>query len=191
MHAILDSWILIPIWFAIYLLDNYLTVYVARLYKQQDPVYVQFEGGYELTPQYKDEIEQLKLFGPRFIRAAIITTFLTILVWLLAYSGWGYPQMYKLLMGALILLGAVVNLRHVQNVSFFVFHDEGSQPQGSIFYPQKMLYRGSAHALAAHGVFFLFLALILGSWFFAGGMLSCLSTAWSHYRLAKKSPAPA
>jgi hypothetical protein len=178
------AWILILVWLALYFLDNYLTVYVARLYATQDPRVIHFESGYELTPQYQDEIKRLKLVGPRFIRSVLITTGLLSLVWLVADQGWSYPELYIVAMGAVILLASVVNLRHLQNIPFFKFKEDADKPQGEIFYPYGMIYRGSAYAFLVYAGFFLFLGLLEGSWFFIGGTLSCLASAFNHYRLA-------
>jgi hypothetical protein len=167
------SWILILVWLGLYFLDNYLTVYVAGLYQRQDPKVIHFEGGYELTPQYKAEIKGLKLFGPRFMRSALITTVSMGFVWFIVDQGWTYPVIYSLAMGAIILLAVVVNLRHIQN-----------------FYPYAMIYRGSAIAFMAHAGFFLLIAILEGSWFFIGGSFSCAAMAVNHYRLSGSKPEP-
>jgi hypothetical protein len=182
------SWVLILVWLALYFLDNYLTVYVTGLYERQDPKVIHFEGGYELTPQYKDEINRLKLFGPRFIRSALITTLFLSLVWFIVNQGWTYPVIYSVAMGALILLALVVNLRHIQNITFFKSNGDTERPKGEIFYPHTMVYRGSAIAFMAHAGFFLLLALLDGSWFFIGGSLSCAAMAINHYRMSGSKP---
>lgn len=186
-----DSWVLILVWLGLYLLDNYLTIYVASLYKAQDPQIIQFEGGYELTPQFKTEVDQLRVFGPRFIRSASITTVFLIISWILVSQGWTYLQLYTFLMGAVILIAAVVNLRHIQNLTFFSARNGNARPEGRIFYPQSMLYHSSAVGLAAHAAFFLLLALLVDFWFFAGGVCTCTVMAWSHYRLGRKISKPA
>jgi hypothetical protein len=163
------SWILILVWLGLYFLDNYLTVYVAGLYQRQDPKVIHFEGGYELTPQYKAEIKGLKLFGPRFMRSALITTVSMGFVWFIVDQGWTYPVIYSLAMGAIILLAVVVNLRHIQNIPFFKSIGETEKAKGEIFYPYAMIYRGSAIAFMAHAGFFLLIAILEGSWFFIGG----------------------
>ncbi len=183
------SWALILIWLLLYGLDNVLTVYVAGLYESQDPRVIEFEGGYELTPQFKDEIAQLKPFGPRFLRSAIITTAFLSVVWFLVKLELTFPAIYSLATGAMILLSCVVNLRHLQNISFFRFPSGSNRPQGSIYYPYGMIYRGSGFAFLAYAGFFILLAVLEGSWFFAGGVLSCLGIAFSHYRLAMRKPA--
>jgi hypothetical protein len=182
------SWILILVWLGLYCLDNYLTIYVARLYDAQDPIIIRFEGGYELTPQFKLEVDRLRLFGPRFIRSAVVATVFLCGIWWLVERGWTFPQLYPFAMGAVTLLAAVVNLRHVQNITFFRYTQDQERPQGQIYYPHAMIYRGSAIGFAAHAIFFLLLALLLGSWFFAGGVCTCAVTAWRHRRLARKLP---
>lgn len=183
-----NSWFFILIWFAFFALDNYLTIYVAGLYYSQDPMVIEFEGGYELTPQYKAEVNQLRLFGPQFIRSSIITIVFMSLVWWLVILGWTYPVIYETAVGALILLSCVVNIRHVQNITFFRAEDDDDKPRGHIFYPHGMVYRGSAVAFMSYGVFYLVLAMLGGSWFFVGGVLSCLATGIRHYRLAAINP---
>jgi hypothetical protein len=145
-------------------------------------------GGYELTPQFKSEVDQYRLFGPRFIRSALVTTVFLCITWWLVEQGWTFPQLYPFAMGAVVLLAAVVNLRHVQNLTFFRFTQDQEKPQGQVFYPHSMIYRGSAIGFAAHAIFFLLFAILMGSWFFAGGVCACGITAWRHSRLARKAP---
>jgi uncharacterized ion transporter superfamily protein YfcC len=154
VDTIRESWILILVWLGLYCLDNYLTIYVARYYDAQDPIIIRFEGGYELTTQFKSEVDQLRLFGPRFIRSTAMTMVFLSVIWWFVNQGWIFPQLYTLAMGAAILLAAVVNLRHVQNVNFFRYTQDQEKPQGQIFYPHTMIYRGSAIGFAAHALFF-------------------------------------
>jgi hypothetical protein len=189
MTSILSgSWILILVWLGLFSLDNYLTVYVAGLYQRQDPKVIHFEGGYELTPQYKAEVKGLKLFGPRFIRSAVITTVFMSFVWFIVNQGWTYPVIYSLGMGAIILLAVVVNLRHIQNIPFFKSIGDTEKAKGEIFYSHVMIYRGSAIAFMAHAGFFLLIAILESSWFFVGGALSCAAMAVNHYRLSGSKP---
>ena len=183
-----SSWLLIPLWVVLFLLDDYLTVLVARRYDQQSEAIIEFQGGYELTPQYKQEIAEHRLFGPMFLRSLILLTIVLVLVRSVVQYGWVPVSAYQFVAGALILASCAVNIRHAQNLVFFGIIPVPERPIGRISYPLSFSYRGSAIGFLAFGLFYLLLSLILGSWFVLGGALACSVTAISHWRFSNQPP---
>lgn len=161
---LVSSWWLIPIWMMLFLLDDYLTVLVAKRYDEQDPRIIEFEGGYELTPQYKAEIASHRLFGPKFLRSLIIFTIAFSLIGYLVMLHWLPTAFFQFLIGAGILVSAAVNIRHAQNLVFFGLIPVPELPSGKITYPSSFSYRGSAIGFMAFGLFNLFLAGLMLSW---------------------------
>lgn len=179
------SWLLIPLWMALFILDDYLTVVVAKRYDEQNPALIEFEGGYELTPQYKEEIAAHHFLGPLFRRTLIIFTLMLVSIRYLTSTGFVPGALFTFLAGAAILLSCSVNLRHIQNLVFFGLVPVPDPPRGRITYPASFNYRGSAVSFLAFGAFCLLLGTITWSWFFIGGTVACVGTGLSHWRHSK------
>lgn len=175
------SWWLIPLWMMLFVLDDYLTVLIAKRYDKQDPHLIEFEGGYELTPQYKDEIAHHRLFGPAFLRSLIIYTIALSLVWYIVSLEWLPAAFFQFFIGATILMSASVNVRHAQNLVFFGLIPVPEHPSGKISYPSSFSYRGSAVGFLAFGTLYLGLAILMRSWFFSGGAFACGVVGMSHW----------
>jgi hypothetical protein len=173
---------------ALFLLDDYLTVLVARRYDEQGDTTIEFQGGYELTPQYQQEIAEHRLFGPAFIRSLVILTAVLVLIRIMVQIGWLPVIVFQFIAGAMILTSCAVNIRHAQNLVFFGIIPIPERPIGRISYPRSFSYRGSAVGFLAFGLFCLLLSLILGSWFMLGGAFACSVTAISHWRLSNRPP---
>ncbi|MGD2162272.1 MAG: hypothetical protein PVG04_04210 [Anaerolineales bacterium] len=182
-----SSWLLIPLWILLFVLDNYLTVIVSRRYQTQDPQIIEFQGGYELTPQFKQEITRGQMFGPRFLRNLVIFTAVILLVRYLVTLGWFSIAYYQFLMGTLILLSCAVNIRHAQNMVFFGLIPVLESPIGKIVYPSSFSYRGSAIGFLSFSLFYLLLSGVQMSLFVLGGAFGCLVIAISHWRLSNRT----
>jgi hypothetical protein len=181
-----SSWWLIPLWLGLFLLDNYLTVLVARRYDTQEHRVIEFEGGYELTPQYKEEIAQHKLLGPAFLRSLVIFTSMFVVIRLLVRMAWLPVALFELSIGGAVLLSCAVNVRHAQNLVFFGLIPVPEPPSGSIRYPSTFSYRGSAIGFFVFGLLYLLLSGIFLSWFIFGGAIACMLIAFSHWRLSNR-----
>jgi hypothetical protein len=182
-----SSWWLIPLWAGLFVLDDYLTVLVARQYDMQEQPVIEFEGGYELTPKFKEEIAQHKLFGPAFLRSLVIFTGMFTVIRLLVTLAWLPIALFELLIGAGILLSCAVNIRHAQNLVFFGLIPVPEPPSGSIRYPSSFSYRGSAVGFFVFGLFCLLLGIIFLSWLIFGGAIACTLLAISHWRLSNRA----
>lgn len=185
-----SSWLLIPLWIGLFLLDDYLTVLVARSYDGQSEPIIEFRGGYELTPQYQQEIAEHKLFGPAFLRSLLILSTALIVLRILVQGGWLPGFIYSFAAGAMILLSCAVNIRHAQNMVFFGIIPTPERPIGKISYPRSFSYRGSAVGFLAFGLFCLLLSLLFMSWFTLGGVVACFTSGISHWWLSKRSSDP-
>jgi hypothetical protein len=183
-----SSWPGVLLWIILYVSDYYLTIYSARGFREVG--HFQFEGSFELTPQYQKDIDALKPISKRHLVLLVLSSLLIALIWRLTrlplFFPWTY-LVYLLYLGMFLLLEVAVHLRHLRNVSLIREIRKNGGVEGEIRYRKWFSYRISAAELYVYsGLFFLF-ALLAYSPFFLGGAISCLGTGYRHNRLAKKA----
>ena len=97
--------------------------------------------------------------------------------------------MYSFLLGALILLQLVVQMRHFRNLN--LFRAAADAIRGRIEYSRRLMLRSSAFELFEFSCLFFVLFAFTGSWFILGGAVGCFSVAVKHRGLAIKHGATA
>jgi hypothetical protein len=176
------------LWIILYVSDYYLTIYSARGFREVG--HFQFEGSFELTPQYQKDIDALKPISKRHLVLLVLSSLLIALIWWLTrlplFFPWTY-LVYLLYLGMFLLLEVAVHLRHLRNVSLIREIRKNGGVEGEIRYRKWFSYRISAAELYVYsGLFFIF-AVLAYSPFFLGGAISCLGTGYRHSRLSKKA----
>lgn len=178
-------WLAIALCAATYISDYYLTLYAARLYQSHGKEHFGFSGSMELTPYYQQDIDQLRGLSWKFLRALILLALLSAGFWWL--TTWlGYPSLFVVLIGALLLREAPIHIRHLRNIILYRSLRDGQSVTGRVEYSRAMVYQLSAVELS--GFFLLFLLL---SWpadfFFIGGALGCGVIALKHWQAVRAS----
>jgi hypothetical protein len=176
-------WLALALWAALYVSDYNLTIRAAQMYQRGVKEIFVFEGSYELTPYYQQDIDSLRWFSPRFGAALVLSLFAIAVVWHLAVRVAGRPELYLLLVGGLILLELSVHIRHVRNL--VTFHYASGAPgrrgiTGRIEYPRWLLLRFSAVEVMSFAALYFILFLVTGNWFLLGGAAFCLGTGLRH-----------
>ena len=183
-----NPWYGVILWMILYTSDYYLTIYSARGFREIG--HFQFEGSFELTPQYQKDIDSLRpvsrlhiilLFAYSLL--ILIVWWITKSLWLSTYLGWTYP----FYLGMLLLLEVAVHLRHLRNVMLIHEIRKYGGVDGEITYKKWFSYRNSANELFLHATLFLLVSFLTYSLFFLGGAINCYATGFKHARLAKKS----
>lgn len=170
----------------LYTSDYYLTLYCARGFREIGRF--KFEGSFELTPQYQNDIDQLRLISRRHIILLIAYSLLILLIWWITNVMTSLQWAYPLYLGMFLLIEVAVHLRHLRNVTLIheVKKSDGGA-EGQIVYKRWFSYRISANELYIHGTLFLLIALLTYSLFFLGGAIICYATGFKHSQLAKKA----
>ena len=110
-----NPWYGIILWIILYTSDYYLTVYWGRGFREIG--HIQFEGSFELTPQYQKDIDALKPISRLHVTLLILYSLLTLMIWWITrlniYLTWTYP----LYLGMFLLLEVAVHVRHLRNVA--------------------------------------------------------------------------
>ena len=180
-----SPWPGVVLWIILYISDYYLTIYSARGFREIG--HFQFEGSFELTPQYQKDIDALKPVSRLHIVLMIAYSLLIFAIWWLTritiYIQWSY----LLYLGMFLLLEVAVHLRHLRNVSLIREIKKNGGVQGQISYRKWFTYRISAFEFYMFSVLFLLIAALTYSPFFLGGAIMCFGTGFKHSRLAKKT----
>ncbi len=177
-------------WVALYCSDYVLTIRCARLYQAGVREKIVFEGSYEITPYFQKDVDSLKSVSPRFILALVWTTGALALFAYLSRGSQPADEVYRFLLGGLILLELAVHVRHVRNLYLFRMALLPHAIRGRIEYSRSVALRVSSIELVSFAAMFLVVFVFTHSSFVLGGSVTCLYTAWTHWRLAPKHPLP-
>jgi hypothetical protein len=180
-----SPWPGVVLWIILYISDYYLTIYSARGFREIG--HFQFEGSFELTPQYQKDIDALKPVSRLHIVLMIAYSLLIVAIWwltrIVVYIQWSY----LLYLGMFLLLEVAVHLRHLRNVSLIREIKKNGGVEGQISYRKWFTYRISAFEFYMLFALFLLIAALTYSLFFLGGAIMCFGTGFKHSRLANKA----
>ena len=182
----MSPWPGVVLWIILYTSDYYLTIYSARGFREIG--HFQFEGSFELTPQYQKDINELKPVSKLHLTLMVAYSLLIVLIWwftrISIYIQWTYP----IYLGMFLLIEVAVHLRHLRNVALIrEIRKDGGGIEGQITYKKWFTYRISARELYVFATFFLLTAILTYSLFFLGGAIMCFGTGIKHDRMAKKA----
>ena len=180
-----SPWLGMILWIILYISDYFLTVYSARGFKEIG--HFQFEGSFELTPQYQKDIDALKPISRLHIILLVLYSLLILAIWWVFVYLLGLPWTYLLYLGMFLLLEVAVHLRHLRNVFLIREIRKNNGVDGQITYRKWFSYRVSAFELYLYFGLFLIVAALTSSPLFLGGALMCFGTGFKHNRLAKKA----
>ena len=182
-----SPWPGVILWIILYISDYYLTIYSARGFRKIG--HFQFEGSYELTPQFQADVDALKPLSTRHIVLLILFSIVIFVLWWVIADD--LPWLYNLYLGLFLLVEIAVHLRHLRNVFLIYQVQRNGGVEGQISYRKWFSYRVSAFEFYLIGGLFLIVAILAFSSFFLGGALVCFATGFKHGRLAEKTKAVA
>ena len=184
-----SPWPGVILWIFLYISDYYLTIHSARGFRAIG--HFQFEGSYELTPQFQKDVDALKPISARHLAMLVLCSLVILALWWLIADWLASPWLYNLYLGLFLLVEVAVHLRHLRNV--FLIHEirRHGGVEGQISYRKWFSYRVSAFEFYLIGTLFLMIAVLFFSPFFLGGALVCFGTGLKHGILAKKAKASA
>jgi hypothetical protein len=181
-----NIWFAMIAWGLIYLSDYYLTIFNAKRYRENLSRFIQHEGSFELTPQFQEDIDNLRLFSPRFISRWVISLLAVYGIWWASFRFIDWPEYYFFFVGALILREIAIHKRHFQMLFVSQFSKKGGI-SGSVHYSRWFSLKLAASEMLYWGCLFLVLGLLYRSWFFYGGVFGCWVVAFKKWRLGAKA----
>jgi hypothetical protein len=180
-------WVAVVIWAVLYIGDYYLTIWGAKLYHAQR--IIEFEGSYELTPDFQEDIDRLRSVSPTFIIWLVMGAVALLVT---GYCLDGSPRLFGALAGFLILPEVWVWFRHTASIlraRRLCSSDPGVS--GHIVYSRANGYIESSIQIAGAAVFTSLAFAVSGSAFLFGGALDLCLLALEHWLLARKAKSAA
>jgi hypothetical protein len=170
----------------LYVLDYYLTIAGARLYRAGARQIIIFEGSYELTPTFQADIDRLRWFSKRFAWALIrLLSIMSLTWWLTRLTE--IPQLFTVYLGLFVGLQLAIQRRHLQNIFLFRAMMKPGAVSGQISYSRLLILKQSSFEMMVFGALFAALSLLTWNLFLLGGAFGCLLVAAKHAALAQKS----
>jgi hypothetical protein len=180
-----SPWYGVILWIILYTSDYYQTIYSARGFREIG--HIQFEGSFELTPQYQKDIDALRPISKLHIILLIVYSLLIVFIWWLTSLYIFFQWLYLFYLGMLLLVEVAVHLRHLRNIFLIREVRKNGGMEGQISYKKWFTYQVSANELYLISALFFIVAVLTFSAFFLGGALMCYGTGFKHARLAKKT----
>jgi len=186
-HSIIQNiWFILTIWAIVYLSDYYLTIFTVKRIRENLNNHIQHEGSFELTPIFQDDVDNLRIFSPRFFSRWLLSLLFIYGLWWISFKGLNWPQYFYFFIGALLLREFAIHLRHLRNLAASQSYNVRGI-SGQIAYKRWYLLKLSAAEMLSFGLLYLIFGIFYGSWFFFGGVFGCWIVAYKHWRFAKKA----
>ena len=176
----------IIVWALTYAVDYYLTIIAARIYAAGAKQHFLFEGGYEITPEFQEDVKAMRLFSPLLLRYIVASSGIIFIAWLVAVRFLRYEEVFAVLIGGLFLREATIYLMHTRNIALFINARGENGARGQIRYPRWLTLRTSGIEFAGFSLMYLLLFFLDGSWFFFGGAAACAATAVQHLSISSQ-----
>ena len=180
-----SPWPGVAAWIILYISDYNLTLYSARGFREVG--HFQFEGSFELTPQFQKDINSLNRVSRLHLTLLFVYSLVIYLLWLATVKWLNSPWAYELYLGMFLLLEVAVHMRHLRNVFLVREIRRNGGVEGEITYHKQFSYRISAFDFKLFGGLFLIVAILGSSLFFLGGAIMCIGFGFRHDSLAKKA----
>ncbi len=166
------------LWIVLYISDYYMTLSSAKGF--QEIGHFHFEGSFELTPQFQEDINKQRKISRRHILFLVVYTLVILFAWWLFAKTFKAEWLYSIYLGTLILMEVAVHQRHFRNVSMVNAIKKEGGVEGEITYQKKLSYRVSANEFQVFAGLFFIVAVITYSPFFLGGAISCFGIGVRH-----------
>ncbi|PYP61964.1 MAG: hypothetical protein DMD37_11805 [Gemmatimonadetes bacterium] len=183
---IAHPFVVVAVWAALYTSDYYLTLWGARLYKETVSTYIDFDGSYELEQVFKKDIDALRWISPEWVYQLGLSSSVLMFCWLLTVRILEVPELFLVVVGAYVLLEAVVHTRHVSNVVLFRTLKTRGAVEGRIKYARWVTDRVSKAQVLAFALVFIVCFAISAKIIFLGGALGCLLNTLRLARQARR-----
>jgi hypothetical protein len=183
-------WVGLALWIPLYCSDYAITVLCAWMCRSGANTHIVFES-FELTPYYQKDIASLRRISPRFLFALTISCLGLLVLWMISADlqedlpPWSW-NIYRLVLGALVLMELAVHVRHITNLVLFFYARKSQGVNGQIRYAQWLTYQLSSVQIMGFAVIYFFSFCLTENWFFVGGSLKCCVVAIQHWRLSRK-----
>ncbi|MGC9454458.1 MAG: hypothetical protein ACP5HU_06300 [Phycisphaerae bacterium] len=167
-------------------LDYYLTLLGAFHYRRGACEHITHEGSYELTPEFQNDVDSLRLVSPRLIRDIIFAMVIITGLWYAGRWHWAGMQAMRFVGGGIILSNAMIVSRHAMNLARLKSLSRHEGVRGKVYIEQWLSYRTSAAGLLGMAGVLVLLAVMTGSVACMGGFVFVGFAACTHWWRSRK-----
>lgn len=161
----------------LYISDYFFTLKNSELYQKNTKNFIELEGGVELNPLYRKDINKLKKFNSKFFIALIGLNLLLLFVWYTSVAIGQSANSLEFFLGAFILTEFFIHTRHIRSYFQNRAALKPGDIEGHLKYSRSFMHKSAAvDALVFAVIYFIFWALV-GRQFFLGGAFTCLVLA--------------
>jgi len=179
-----SPWLVALSWAVLSIFDFSATMLFSKAYREFLSATMQYEQGVEMNPLFAKDVQQVKWFSPRYI---VLMVGLTLLIGIA--GRWVPPKHFEMIAGMAILLVLVVDLRHIENLSFVWFLKTDPEGfKGKIEQSHKLSQQRVAVYAFNTSVLYLIVFLLTGRIFFLGGTIVSVLLAIRHFLLSRRKP---
>ena len=177
-----SPWLVSLTWAVLSIFDFSATMLYSKAYRDFLSSTVQYERGVEMNPMFEKDVKQLRWFSPRYFILMLAVALL------ISLAGMWFPaKTFEMLAGTAILLVLVIDLRHIENLSFVWFLKSDPQGfKGRIEQSYKLSQRRVAVNAFNTGVLYLIVFLLTSRIFFIGGTIVSVLLAIRHLLLSRR-----
>lgn len=187
IFAAAHLWVVLVSWAVTYSSDYYLSIFASRLYQSGVDQVISYEGGIELTPQFRDDVAQARIFSPRWLRALFLVEAILVILWFLAVRMMGQPLLFGIPVAGLFLVEAAIHSRHLRVLALYWRITRGQGPDGRIEYPHWLSLEQSALEFLAFALIFALVSILTGDLSILGGTLTCGAVSFRHWQWGRRA----
>lgn len=177
----------VGLWLVLYVADYYLTLCGARLYRAGANAHVVFDGSYELTPQFRADIDGLRTVSPRFLAYVVLSVGIVLALWYVADRWPDWQTMFLMAYGGLVFRQLVVLVRHARNIALFRRLKTHAGVDGQVRYATWLSLEQSWVELGFMALLLLAAAAVAGKASLYGGAFAVLVAGLEHRRMSRRN----
>lgn len=171
-----NMWLSIVVFTMISISDYAWTLAQARLYDAGIKKYIEIEGGIELNPRYREDINKKKAFNPVFARALVLSNVLLILIFVLDKFAENHIAA-KLLISCILLAQIFIHTRHIKQYLLYKNLLKNGGVIGKIAYSRKYAHATTEIDAIVFAGLYVVIAIISGQVIFLNGAFMCVVIA--------------
>jgi hypothetical protein len=168
-----EWWLSIIIGDLLILSDFWLTITGAKLHKNFVAKYIYYEKGYELNPNFENEIAQNRWISRKLIVNMLFLSIYLAFLGFLSEKILPIQTIFEFLIGGLLLSRIDLVLLHLQNIWFFTDVKRSGGLVGYLENSYWISQRKSAARVFSQTILFALIAFVIMRPFFWGGVVSC------------------
>jgi hypothetical protein len=165
----------------IFAAEYFTAIYQAHVYQTGVKGFIEYEGLYQLTPEFAAVINRRRIISGRFALRLGVLLMCIVAVWWLCLQQSNRPEVFLFLMGGFVLDEAAEIIRQYRHGMIWREVRKSGGLDGKVIYTRRLAYMQTVYDRYGFVLLYGFLFLVTGSWFLLGGAFACFATS-RHFR---------